>query len=238
MKIHHFNGIYQERWGFSWAMLVYQRVQKSTDGTINGGVCSSMFFWSRSKNIFYWKIVTFNLKCSRTKSPFLCNSSVAFVTWEALFSMGMSQNASKYTWKSGIKRPSLELGNQTLAKSNQFDSKTIQNNIFSGSSHFSSRQLPSKLIQNPESGASHQRSLHGSSLSLAWKLLEHRPFAPKGMSSLSSLPTMILASFRGCRTYFVWMASSYFNMIFYFLKFWVAISESNLNHLFKEHPGV
>ena len=26
MKIHHFDGIYQERWGFSWAMLVYQRV--------------------------------------------------------------------------------------------------------------------------------------------------------------------------------------------------------------------
>ena len=25
-KIHHFDGIYQERWGFSWAMLVYQRV--------------------------------------------------------------------------------------------------------------------------------------------------------------------------------------------------------------------
>ena len=27
-KIHHFDGIYQERWGFSWAMLVYQRVRK------------------------------------------------------------------------------------------------------------------------------------------------------------------------------------------------------------------
>ena len=26
MKIHHFNGIYQERWGFSWAMLVSGRV--------------------------------------------------------------------------------------------------------------------------------------------------------------------------------------------------------------------
>ncbi len=26
MKIHNFDGIYQERWGFSWAMLVYQRV--------------------------------------------------------------------------------------------------------------------------------------------------------------------------------------------------------------------
>ena len=26
MKIHHFNDIYQETWGFSWAMLVYQRV--------------------------------------------------------------------------------------------------------------------------------------------------------------------------------------------------------------------
>ena len=26
MEIHHFDGIYQERWGFSWAMLVYQRV--------------------------------------------------------------------------------------------------------------------------------------------------------------------------------------------------------------------
>ena len=25
-KIHHFHGIYQERWGFSWAMLVYRRV--------------------------------------------------------------------------------------------------------------------------------------------------------------------------------------------------------------------
>ena len=25
-KIHHFDGIYQEKWGFSWAMLVYQRV--------------------------------------------------------------------------------------------------------------------------------------------------------------------------------------------------------------------
>ncbi len=30
MKIHHFNGIYQEGWGFSWAMLVYQRVRKTT----------------------------------------------------------------------------------------------------------------------------------------------------------------------------------------------------------------
>ncbi len=26
MKIHHFDGIYQERCGFSWAMLVYRRV--------------------------------------------------------------------------------------------------------------------------------------------------------------------------------------------------------------------
>ena len=25
-KIHHFDGIYQERWGFSWAMLVSGRV--------------------------------------------------------------------------------------------------------------------------------------------------------------------------------------------------------------------
>ncbi len=29
MKIHHFNGIYQERWGFSWAMLVSGRVDPS-----------------------------------------------------------------------------------------------------------------------------------------------------------------------------------------------------------------
>ena len=28
-KIHHFNGIYQERWGFSWAMLVSGRVKKN-----------------------------------------------------------------------------------------------------------------------------------------------------------------------------------------------------------------
>ncbi len=38
MKIHHFDGIYQERWGFSWAMLVYQRVMFFT---LND---NSMFF--------------------------------------------------------------------------------------------------------------------------------------------------------------------------------------------------
>ena len=32
MKIHHFDGIYQERWGFSWAMLVYQRVSRLSTG--------------------------------------------------------------------------------------------------------------------------------------------------------------------------------------------------------------
>ncbi len=36
MKIHHFNGIYQEGWGFSWAMLVYQRVYGYVWG---GGFC-------------------------------------------------------------------------------------------------------------------------------------------------------------------------------------------------------
>ena len=34
-KIHHFDGIYQERWGFSWAMLVYQRVYKIHSGVRN-----------------------------------------------------------------------------------------------------------------------------------------------------------------------------------------------------------
>ncbi len=33
MKIHHFDGIYQERWGFSWAMLVSGRVNNSDPGT-------------------------------------------------------------------------------------------------------------------------------------------------------------------------------------------------------------
>ena len=33
MKIHHFDGIYQERWGFSWAMLVSGRVNHVTDKT-------------------------------------------------------------------------------------------------------------------------------------------------------------------------------------------------------------
>ena len=34
MKIPHFDGIYQERWGFSWAMLVYRRVIRKHQGDL------------------------------------------------------------------------------------------------------------------------------------------------------------------------------------------------------------
>ncbi len=50
MKIHHFNGIYQERWGFSWAMLVSGRV--THDKYIQIDLCQVVS--TRQIEIIFW----------------------------------------------------------------------------------------------------------------------------------------------------------------------------------------
>ena len=67
----------------------------------DGGVCSSGFVLKTFSIKQTWRS-TWN--ALERKSPFQCNNYVAFVT-----------NASNYTWKSDIKRPILDLGNQNLA---------------------------------------------------------------------------------------------------------------------------
>ncbi len=55
MKIHHFNGIYQERWGFSWAMLVSGRVSLPN---IRSFSVPSWHFHLGLKNIdLWWKMI-------------------------------------------------------------------------------------------------------------------------------------------------------------------------------------
>ena len=82
MKIHHFNGIYQESWGFSWAMLVSGRVMRwyagiqmvcimyniyiyipppSRGGDVINGICWSCPFTGPppcTKNDMMWHDVT------------------------------------------------------------------------------------------------------------------------------------------------------------------------------------
>ena len=82
----------------------------------------------------------------------LCSATTMWLLWpeENLSQkVGRSQNASKYTWKSEIKRPVLELGNQTLANPSNFFQKEFKNNMFSSFSHFSSMQRPLTAHSKP-----------------------------------------------------------------------------------------
>ena len=57
MKIHHFNGIYQERWGFSWAMLVSGRVTV----WLNLAELDSNSWTSRHSKLHWLKVDTITL---------------------------------------------------------------------------------------------------------------------------------------------------------------------------------